>query len=153
MVVLYLQPNGSIMDTTPQIRIETFIEASAAEVWQAVTDKGYISQWLMETNLEPVEGFQGYFKMKAMPGFDGNIKATVLAVDINKTFVYTWQGGWMKKPTTIKFTLLEKNNGTLLTLEHWGFEGFMGNLLMRMMRGGWKKKITVHIAELIRSKR
>lgn len=141
------------METKPQIKIDTFIEATPMEVWRAITDKVFISQWLMETNIEPVVGFQGYFKMTPMPGFNGHIETTVLNVEPNKLFVYSWQGGWMKKPTTVKFTLLEKDNGTMLTLEHWGFEGLLGGLLMKMMRGGWKKKITIQISELIKAKR
>jgi uncharacterized protein YndB with AHSA1/START domain len=135
----------------PQIRLETFIEATPAEVWKAVTDSRHISKWLMETNIKPEKGFKGYFKMKPMPGFDGTISTEVLEVVKNRLFVYTWEGGWMKKPTTVRFTLEEKQNGTLLTLEHWGFEGFLGNMLRRMMSGGWKKKITVQIPLLIKS--
>src|SRR5262245_33376981 len=129
-------------ETKPQIRIETFIEATPAEVWPWISDGTHISKWLMETNIKPEKGFKGYFKMKAMPGFDGNIVTEVLEVQEHRLFMYTWQGGWMKKPTTIRFTLEERPNGTLLTLEHWGFEGFFGHLLRRMMSGGWKKKIT-----------
>lgn len=140
------------MDAKPQIKIDTFIEASPAEVWKAITDKVLISQWLMETNIEPVVGFQGYFKMKPVPGFNGQITATVLKVAPNSVFSYTWQSDWMKKPTTIKFTLMEKGGGTLLTLEHWGFKGFRGFFLKKMLGGGWKKLISVKIPELIRSK-
>ena len=137
----------------PQIRIETFIEATPHEVWLAITDKATISQWLMETDIEPIVGFKGYFKMSPMPGFNGHIETTVLQVKENELFVYTWQGGWMKAPTTVSFTLSAKPNGTLLVLEHWGFEGLLGNLLKKMMSGGWKKKITVQIAEIIKAKR
>lgn len=134
----------------PQIRIETFIEATPAEVWQTITDSELISRWLMETNIKPEVGYKGYFKMKPMPGFDGNIAAEVLEVVENKLFVYTWQGGWMKKPTTIRFTLEEKPTGTLLVLEHYGFEGLPGNILKQMMSGGWKKKITHQIPLLVK---
>jgi len=141
------------MDITPQIRIETFIEAAPQEVWQAITDKTMVSEWLMETDIKPVVGFKAYFKMPPMPGFNGHIDATVLQVKKHELFIYTWQGGWMKTPTTVKFTLTEKANGTLLVLEHWGFEGLLGNLLKKMMSGGWKKKITVQIAQIIKAKR
>lgn len=140
------------MESKPQIKIDTYIEARPAEVWEAITDKILISQWLMETDVEPIVGFKGYFKMPPMPGFNGHITATVLQVEKNRLFIYTWQGGWMKKPTTVKFILSEKGNGTLLTLEHTGFEGLLGNLLKKMMSGGWKKKITVQIPKLIKGK-
>jgi uncharacterized protein YndB with AHSA1/START domain len=140
-----------INNDKPQITLETLIEAPPADVWKAITSKEMVSQWLMETNIEPRKGFKAYFKMKPMPGFDGNIRAEVLEVIEHKRFVYTWEGGWMKKPTTIRFTLEERQGGTLLKLEHWGFEGFLGNMLRRMMSGGWKKKITRDIAALIRS--
>ena len=142
-----------MLDKKAQIRIESFMEASPAEVWKAITDKEIVSQWLMDTNIEPQKGFKAYFKMKPMPGFDGKIVSEVLDVQVNRLFEYSWQGGWMKRPTTIRFTLEEKANGTLLILEHWGFEGLLGNLLRRMMSNGWKKKITLQIPALLKTKK
>jgi uncharacterized protein YndB with AHSA1/START domain len=135
-----------------QIQIEQFINADSAKVWHAITDSALISEWLMENNFKPIKGYKCYFKMKAMPGFDGNINCEVIDVVENKLLVYTWQGGWMKKPTTVRFTLEEKDGGTLLTLEHWGFEGILGNLLKRMMSGGWGKKIRNVIPAIIKNK-
>jgi uncharacterized protein YndB with AHSA1/START domain len=131
------------MDAKPQIKIQLFIDGSTEDVWKAITDKAIVSQWLMETNIEPMEGFNAYFKMSPMPGFNGKIEAKVLEVVPFKIFSYSWQGGWMKVPTTIKFTLEEFEHGTNLTLEHHGFEGIMGKLLMRMMKNGWKKKVQI----------
>jgi uncharacterized protein YndB with AHSA1/START domain len=137
------------MEKRPQIKIETFIAAPRGEVWQAITDSKLVSEWLMETNIRPEVGFRAYFKMKPRPGFDGNIACEVLDVRENELFVYTWTSGWMKKPTTVQFTLVEQGGGTLLTLEHWGFEGFLGNLLRRMMSGGWKKMVRVRIPGVV----
>ncbi len=92
------------------------MEAPAESVWEAITDSKMISQWLMETNIKPEVGFKGYFKMKPIPGFDGNITTEVLEVKENKVFMYNWQGGWMKTPTTIRFTLEEKMAAPCL---HW----------------------------------
>ena len=139
------------MESKPQIKIESFIEAEPAIVWRMITDSEKVSQWLMETNIKPEPGFKGYFKMKPMPGFDGNIQSKVIEVEENKLFSYTWQGGWMKNPTTVRFTLHKKSNGTLLVLEHWGFEGMFGSLLKRMMSGGWKKKMTTLIPQLTKT--
>jgi uncharacterized protein YndB with AHSA1/START domain len=144
------------MDKRPQIKIETFIAAPRSEVWQAITDSSLVSEWLMETNIRPEKGFRGYFKMKPRPGFDGNIATEVLEVRENEVFAYTWESSWMKKPTTVQFTLIEQvdpdgsgRSGTLLRLEHWGFEGFLGGLLRRMMRGGWKKMVTRRIPAVV----
>ena len=135
----------------PQIRIESFIEAAPNKVWKAITDHTLISKWLMKTNIIPQVGFKGYFKMKPMPGFNGDIKCEVTEVIENKVFTYIWWGGWMKKPTTVRFTLEEKPNGTLLILEHWGFEGFLGGMLKRMMSGGWKKMVTKRIPLIVKT--
>ncbi|MBS1771569.1 MAG: SRPBCC domain-containing protein [Bacteroidetes bacterium] len=135
-----------------QIKIEQFIEAPVDKVWLAITDCNLISEWLMETNFKPEIGYKCYFKMPAMPGFDGNIQCEVIDVVENKLLVYTWQGGWMKQPTTVRFTLQPKDDGTLLLLEHFGFEGILGNLLKRMMSGGWGKKIRTIIPSLIKQK-
>jgi uncharacterized protein YndB with AHSA1/START domain len=140
------------MGAKPEIKIDTFIEATPDEVWEAITDKALISQWLMETNIEPIVGFNGYFKMKPTPLFNGQIESTVIEVKPTSTFTFTWTSSWMKVPTTIKFSLQEKENGTLLTLEHWGFKGLRGFLLKKMLGGGWKKLITIKIPKLIKDR-
>jgi uncharacterized protein YndB with AHSA1/START domain len=139
--------------TKKQIRVESLIEAPAAEVWKAITDKELVSEWLMETNIEPRKGFRAYFKMKPMPGFDGNIVCEVKDVQENKLFEYTWQSNWMKEPTTIRFTLEPAPKGTLLVLEHWGFKGFSGFFLKKMMSGGWKTMLSKRIPQLIKQKK
>lgn len=139
--------------SNPQIRIETFINASIKDVWQAITDKKLISQWLMETNIEPIVGFSGYFKMPPSPLFNGQIKAVVIEVVPNSTFVFTWESSWMKNPTTIRFSLMAKENGTLLILEHWGFEGLRGFFLKKMLGGGWKKLVTIKIPKIIKERK
>lgn len=141
------------MEAKPQIKIDTFIDATTDEVWQAITDKEMVSQWLMETNIEPVVGFKGYFKMKPTPLFNGQIETTVLEVKPKNTFVFTWSSSWMKVPTTVRFTLQEKGKGTLLTLEHWGFEGLGGFFLKKMLGGGWKKLITIRIPLVIKERK
>lgn len=133
----------------PQIVIKSFIEAPADMVWESITDNKMISKWLMPTNIQPTVGFKGYFKMNPVPGFDGNISCEVLEVVKNKIFCFNWEGGWMKKPTTVRFTLEEKGNGTMLVLEHYGFEGILGRMLRMMMRPGWKKMLTKRIPSLI----
>ncbi|MBZ0098411.1 MAG: SRPBCC domain-containing protein [Taibaiella sp.] len=134
----------------PQITIRSFIDAPPDIVWQTITDHKLVSQWLMETNIQPVIGFRGYFQMKSQPGFDGKLATEVIEVVVNNVFAFTWQGGWIKKPTTVRFTLEERDGGTLLTLEHWGFEGFLGGVLRLMMTPGWKKKLVREIPSLIR---
>lgn len=153
-----IQPNGFVLYCNtiwlyiymkPQIIVKSFIEAPAGMVWESITNHKLVSEWLMETNITPVAGFKGYFKMKPRPGFDGLIHCEVLEVVPDKTFTYSWQSGWMKKPTTIRFTLEEKDNGTLLILEHWGFEGVLGRLLRMMLGPGWKKMLTKRIPALV----
>lgn len=147
---MFTTPSGCISCIMkPQILVKSFIEAPPEMVWASITDRRLIAQWLMETNIEPVVGFKGYFKMKPQPGFDGHIACEVLEVMRPRVFTYTWQSSWMKKPTTVRFTLEEKEGGTLLILEHRGFEGILGSLLKMMLGPGWKKMLTKRIPSLI----
>lgn len=112
-------------------------------VWRALTDPKILAAWLMESNIEPTVGHQFQFRTKPAPGFDGIVHARVLEADPPRRLVYSWAGGPSKKhKTLVEWTLVPVADGTLLRLEHSGFEGIGGFFLRAMMGGGWGKKLT-----------
>lgn len=112
-----------------------------AKVWEAITNKDALSEWLMECNLKLEMGNEFQFKTDPYPGFDGTVNCKVIELDPMQTFAYTWSGGNLKD-TVVRFSLSEKGGQTELQFEHSGFEGFLNNLIAKNILGrGWKRKL------------
>lgn len=84
------------------------------KIWRALTQKHLIEEWLMETDFKPEVGHA--FELDAEWGI---INCKVLAVDPQKTLVYSWQAHGLESVVT--WTLTETNTGTLLKMEQTGF--------------------------------
>jgi uncharacterized protein YndB with AHSA1/START domain len=107
-------------------------------VWLALTDPVAVGEWLMPNNFEPRVGHRFRFRTSPAPGFDGIINSEVLEVDPPRRLVYTWTNGTMN--TRVTWTLKDTPEGTLLTLDHTGFEGVRGWMLSGMLGQGWRSK-------------
>lgn len=108
-------------------------------VWKALTSRELVSEWLMPTaDYDPSVGHRFVFRAPKMPGWDGVINCVVLEVNAMSKLVWSWQGSNMRRPTRVSFVLEPSGTGTLLTLEHSGFEGVGGFILSRMHRSGWR---------------
>jgi uncharacterized protein YndB with AHSA1/START domain len=122
----------------PQIEINRVYRYPIERVWQALTDRRALATWLVENDFEPEVGRKFQFRTKPQPGFSGIIECEVLVVEPPHRLVYTWQGGPLKKPTTVSWTLDKlMEDRTLLTLEHNGFSGAGGTLVRLILGAGW----------------
>ncbi|CAL1517412.1 SRPBCC domain-containing protein [Chitinophaga sp. MM2321] len=114
-------------------------------VWDYLTKPELLSQWLMESNFQPIVGqkFQFNTKPKIKFGFDGRIYCEVLELIPYKRLSYSWKGGIGKENVTldsiVTWTLTQKDNGTQLTLEHSGFRGMKNFISYLVMNKGWAK--------------
>ncbi len=117
--------------------LERVYPYSPEQVWEALADGQALSEWLMETDFQPYVGHRFEFRTKPSWGFDGIVRCEVIAVDKPRRLAYTWQGGLMKKPTTVTWTLQPVEAGTRLKLEHTGFEGLVGVSLSVLLGSGW----------------
>lgn len=116
-------------------------------VWEAISDRDQLGEWLMPNDFAPVVGHEFTFKTDPAPGFDGIVRCRVLEVDAPRRLALTWKGGPLD--TRLSFDLKEIATGTRLTLRHSGFKGF-GNILPRIVLGiGWTKKIGPKLAETV----
>lgn len=112
-------------------------------VWQALTSKEAMSEWLMPCDIEPIVGHTFQFKTKSFPGFDGTVHCEVLEVIEHELLSFSWSGGTIKN-TVVTFSLHNRGTSTLLEFEHKGFEGFLNQLIVkRILSNGWKTKILV----------
>jgi uncharacterized protein YndB with AHSA1/START domain len=107
-------------------------------VWAALTDPAALSEWLMETDFQPYVGHRFTFRTRPSPGFDGIVQCEVMAVDKPHRLAYTWQGGPIKKPTLVTWTLQPVADGTKVRLEHTGFEGLAGIAVSLILGSGWR---------------
>jgi uncharacterized protein YndB with AHSA1/START domain len=136
-----------------------FFDHPKEKVWHFLTDSELISQWLMKNNFKPVVGhkFQFYTKPIIQFGFDGNVYCEVLEIIPLKKLVYSWKGGPGKGKisldSVVTWTLVEKENGTELTLEHNGFKGLKNFVGYLFMNAGWKKILRKSIARLLNAQK
>lgn len=122
-----------------EINIERFYPYPIEKVWYAIATSEALSEWLMPNDFKLEIGHEFTFKTKPQPGFDGIVKCKVIEFEVPKRLSYTWQGGPLKKPTTVSFELKSKANGTVLCFKHSGFEGFINQYIVRFILGsGWK---------------
>lgn len=114
-------------------------------VWEYLTNSQLLAQWLMPNDFKPIVGhkFQFGAKPKLKLGFDGRIYCEVLEIIPYRKLVYSWKGGLSKDNpslnSTVIWTLIPSDNGTVLTLEHKGFKGIKNYLAYFIMNKGWAK--------------
>jgi uncharacterized protein YndB with AHSA1/START domain len=124
-----------------KIEFNTIYDFPIDQVWQALTQKEALSEWLMPCDFEPIVGHKFQFKTKPYPGFDGITHCEVLELKEKELLAFSWSGGSLKN-SVVRFRLSPLNNKTRLDFEHSGFEGFLNNLIVkRILASGWKKKI------------
>jgi uncharacterized protein YndB with AHSA1/START domain len=124
------------------IRKERFYAHSPEDVWAAITDPHALAEWLEPNNHQPIVGHKFEFKCDSGTCGPGLTECEVLEADPPKRLVWSWVHTTKdpKKPRcdpmTITWTLVPKDQGTLLILEHTGAER-VSWLTRNLMRVGW----------------
>jgi uncharacterized protein YndB with AHSA1/START domain len=119
-------------------------------VWAALTDPAELAEWLMPGDFKAVVGHKVTFRCDPQPEFDGTVEVEVLTVDKPRRLSYSWKTSNMKKPTTVTFILSPtRNGGTRLRLEHTGFEGDSGRMMLPLFKGGWGHKLSSQLEPVI----
>lgn len=129
-----------------KISIEKVFPFDRSKVWQALTNKEQVSQWLMKTDIEPIVGKKFTFQAEPMKGWRGWVECEVLEVIAETKIVYSWQGDVTHSITTVSYELFERGEETLVIATHSGFDkshGFLSGLILRrILLAGWKKMFT-----------
>jgi uncharacterized protein YndB with AHSA1/START domain len=107
-------------------------------VWCALTDPVALATWLMPNDFAPVVGHRFTFHAPPQPWFDGVVRCEVLAVEPPQRLSYSWQGGPMRAPTTVTWTLEPAADGCRLRLVHAGFAGVGGRIARLVLGRGWR---------------
>jgi uncharacterized protein YndB with AHSA1/START domain len=134
-----------------EIRLEQTYPFPPQRVWWALTDRDAMERWLMPNDFEPRIGHKFRFTGKPMPGWRGFVECEVLELEEPRLLAYTWMGDddWTA-PTVVRWRLAPTEEGTLLTLEHTGFEEPWGPSVADMLGQGWGKMMQKRLLEVLR---
>ena len=127
---------------TITIRKERFYPHPPEDVWAAISDSHALAEWMEPNNHQPVVGHKFQFRCDPDICGCGVKECEVLEADPPRRLVWSWvhvpknPDQPRPEPMTIAWTLVPKDNGTLLILEHTGAEN-INWLLRNMMRIGW----------------
>jgi uncharacterized protein YndB with AHSA1/START domain len=139
---------------TESIQHTYFFPHPPAVVWEYLTKAELMAQWLMENDFQPVVGHEFQFRTRPLPAmdFDGIVYCTVLEIVPYKKLSYSWKGGpgdgKITMDSVIVWTLVEKDQGTELALDHIGFREMKNLAIYNAMKVGWLKNMQ-KMAELI----
>lgn len=123
------------------IHIERVYTHPPERVWQALTDSNLLAKWLMKNDFKAEVGHRFHFQTKASVGFNGIVQCEVTEVDPPHRLAYTWTGGPLSQPTSVRWTLEPTSQGTRLLLDHNGFESVTGLLVSVLLGSGWRKML------------
>jgi uncharacterized protein YndB with AHSA1/START domain len=119
--------------TLPVLRFEQYIAHPPAAVWHALTDPGLHAKWWAAGDVKAEPGHRFTLDMGAW----GHQECEVTAVEPERLLAYRFGSGVLD--TTITWRLEPQGTGTLLHLEHAGFdlESPLGRQAYSGMGNGW----------------
>ena len=121
------------------VRKQRFYPVRIAELWHAITDPEALCRWFMQADFKAEVGYHFQFQDQPRGKWDGVLTGKVLAVDEPHHLAYTWKGEQMKHVTTVRWHLSASDGGTLVKLEHAGFEGINDIVIGFFHQFGWNK--------------
>jgi uncharacterized protein YndB with AHSA1/START domain len=128
------------------IKLKWFYPYPVETVWNCITDPDKLKEWSnlsRASDFKAEVGFRWMEEQKPRRGWDGKMYFEVLEVIPLKKLSYSFKGGpdpsTMTLDTIVTWTLITKNGGTELRLEHTGFEGLKGLVTSLIMEKGWNK--------------
>ncbi|MDQ0767593.1 uncharacterized protein YndB with AHSA1/START domain [Pseudarthrobacter defluvii] len=119
--------------TENAIRLERHYPHPASAVWAALTNPELLARWWAPGNIAPAVGHRFTMDMGAW----GQQQCEVLAVDPGEYISFLFSEGQLD--TTITWRLEPVDGGTVLHLEHSGFQldTPMGRQAIEGMGSGW----------------
>jgi uncharacterized protein YndB with AHSA1/START domain len=138
------------------IKHTVFFQHPPEVVWEYLTKAELMALWLMKNDFQPIVGHDFEFRTKPLPqfDFDGIAYCKVLELVPYKRLSYSWKGGpgegKINLDTVVVWTLVGKEAGTELFLEHTGFSEVENLLIYGGMNQGWLKNMH-KIDELIKA--
>ncbi len=110
-----------------EIKQNWFFRQSPEEVWEYLTKPELLEQWLMKADLQPIVGhkFRFTYTPKEGSNYEGFVDCEVLEAEPVTKLSYSWKGNTKDRKRSfdskVVWTLIPKENGTELQLQHKGF--------------------------------
>ena len=123
-----------------EITLSQFYPVSKEKLWDYLTNDELIGLWLMPTeNFLLERGRQFTFKSRPSKYWNGCFINTVMDFEVNSFLSYKCVCEALKLDTVITWKLIDKKEGTKLSLIHSGFR-FFGDFFTRIsLTGSWEK--------------
>jgi uncharacterized protein YndB with AHSA1/START domain len=110
---------------TNTIRREIQMPQPPEQVWQAITDRATLAEWMFPNDFEPRVGHRFTFSVPGNPkvNFEGlTVRCEVLECNPPSSLVFSWSAGAPVENTRVSFRLEPDGDGTRLFFEHTGFD-------------------------------
>ncbi|MBI1370196.1 MAG: SRPBCC domain-containing protein [Planctomycetes bacterium] len=107
------------------IRRELIVPQSREQVWEAITDREVLAEWMFPNDFEPRVGHRFAFHVPGNPQakFDGLVvECQVLECEAPSRLVFSWSAGGPVVDTRVSFELVSDGEGTRIRFEHTGFD-------------------------------
>jgi uncharacterized protein YndB with AHSA1/START domain len=109
-------------------------------LWEAITTREHLAEWLMPNNFEPRVGHKFTLRADPAPGFDGIVQCEVLVLEPETRMVWRWCGGPVDTTLTLECESLGPGR-CRLTLRHEGFRGLSAIFASVFLHLGWSRKL------------
>lgn len=103
-----------------EVRLEAVYPHPPERVWQALTDRNALAQWLLPNDFEPRLGHR--FRLRDRKRRDKTVSCEVIELDAPNRLAYTWRTEADEPPTLVSWTLEPVEDGTRVRIEHIGME-------------------------------
>lgn len=140
------------MSTSPLV-IEQLVQAPAARIWQALTNKNEMKLWyftLDDFKAEP--GFEFSFPGQGAKGQQYIHLCKVLQVIPLQKLQYSWQYKGYPGYSVVTFELIQQGAGTLVRVTHEGLDSFPKDnpdFAPQSFQQGWTSLIGKYLPEFV----
>jgi uncharacterized protein YndB with AHSA1/START domain len=100
------------------VNLEVFYPYPPERVWQVLTDRRALANWMMENDFEPKLGHKFRFCSQPLPGLTTTIQCEVVELEEPTRLVYTWRESPTAPSSLVIWTLTTVSGGTQLRLKH-----------------------------------
>ena len=106
-----LRNENTVDERAPWVERETLVEATPAEVWEALTDEDRLEEWLApEVELDPVEGGEIAVRVG-----DDQRNGTIETLEENERLAFTWSRPG-EGESYVEFTIEALPGGSRITV-------------------------------------
>ncbi len=114
------------------------LDAPVARVWEHLTNREKLAQWLMTSDFTAKVGSRFTFSAPPSGTWDGQLHCAVTELVEPERLAFTWNANDIGAETLVTFQLEKIASGTRLTLTHTGFDGALPGATGRHA-AGWTR--------------